>query len=383
MTQTTVSNKEKVIGIIKRPIILLVAIPFLIFSVYQILIASDRFESQAQMIVKEPDAASTLDPAMALLSGFGVSSGNTDTELVKAYIYSNNMLGHLQKTLSLREHFSSDTVDMFSRLSSSASEEDFYEYYVKHIDVAIDEKSFVIRVAAQAYDSDFAKKITQEIVNKSEWYINQIGNNLAKKQLEFIERENTIADTRFKKAKSQLISFQRRHDLLDPEAEGMALQQIAYSLEAEIAAKQTELRQLQTSMSDTAPRVLQAASELDSLKQQLESERGRLTNDSGNDSSLPDDERNLSVSEILAKFTDYKIEMELALKSYTSSQISLEKSRIEAYRQLKFLVIVESPTVPDEAKYPAVLYNLTLFLVINIMLFGIGKILVATVAELK
>ena len=383
MTQTTVSNKEKVIGIIKRPIILLVAIPFLIFSVYQILIASDRFESQAQMIVKEPDAASTLDPAMALLSGFGVSSGNTDTELVKAYIYSNNMLGHLQKTLSLREHFSSDTVDMFSRLSSSASEEDFYEYYVKHIDVAIDEKSFVIRVAAQAYDSDFAKKITQEIVNKSEWYINQIGNNLAKKQLEFIERENNIADTRFKKAKSQLISFQRRHDLLDPEAEGMALQQIAYSLEAEIAAKQTELRQLQTSMSDTAPRVLQAASELDSLKQQLESERGRLTNDSGNDSSLPDDERNLSVSEILAKFTDYKIEMELALKSYTSSQISLEKSRIEAYRQLKFLVIVESPTVPDEAKYPAVLYNLTLFLVINIMLFGIGKILVATVAELK
>lgn len=383
MTKIPSFNSANLVALLKRPIIILVVIPFLIFAFYQLVIASDRYESQAQMIVKEPDAASTLDPAMALLSGFGVSSGNTDTELVKAYIFSNDMLNHLEQTLQLRTHFSSSEVDIFSRLSDDASSEDFLEYYMSRIKVEIDEKSFVIRVAAQAFTSEFAHQITKEIVDKSELYINQIGNNLAKRQLEFIEQEHKIADLRFKEAKAQLISFQQRHDLLDPEAEGMALQEITYSLEAQIAAKQTELRQLLTSMSDTAPRVVQSRSELASLRQQLENERSRLTKDNQTNNLLPEDEKNLSVSEVLARFTDYKIEMELALKSYTSSQISLEKSRIEAYRQLKFLVIVESPTVPDDARYPDTTYNITLFLVINLMLFGIGKILVATVAELK
>lgn len=383
MTKIPSFNSANLVALLKRPIIILVVIPFLIFAFYQLVIASDRYESQAQMIVKEPDAASTLDPAMALLSGFGVSSGNTDTELVKAYIFSNDMLNHLEQSLQLRTHFSSSEVDIFSRLSDDASSEDFLEYYMSRIKVEIDEKSFVIRVAAQAFTSEFAHQITKEIVDKSELYINQIGNNLAKRQLEFIEQEHKIADLRFKEAKAQLISFQQRHDLLDPEAEGMALQEITYSLEAQIAAKQTELRQLLTSMSDTAPRVVQSRSELASLRQQLENERSRLTKDNQTNNLLPEDEKNLSVSEILARFTDYKIEMELALKSYTSSQISLEKSRIEAYRQLKFLVIVESPTVPDDARYPDTTYNITLFLVINLMLFGIGKILVATVAELK
>jgi capsular polysaccharide transport system permease protein len=85
----------------------------------------------------------------------------------------------------------------------------------------------------------------------------------------------------------------------------------------------------------------------------------------------------------VARFSDFKINLELALQAYTSSQVSLEKSRIEAYRQLKYLVTVESPTEPQDAKYPEVLYNTSLFLAITLMLFGIGRIVIATVSELR
>jgi capsular polysaccharide transport system permease protein len=94
-----------------------------------------------------------------------------------------------------------------------------------------------------------------------------------------------------------------------------------------------------------------------------------------------DDEE--SVGEILAQFADLKINLELALKAYTASQVSLEKSRIEAYRQLKFLVIVESPTLPEDSTYPKVFYNLALFLAVVMMLFLIGRIILATVKELR
>jgi capsular polysaccharide transport system permease protein len=61
----------------------------------------------------------------------------------------------------------------------------------------------------------------------------------------------------------------------------------------------------------------------------------------------------------------------------------LEKSRIEAYRQLKYLVIVESPTQPQEAKYPEVFYNISLFLALTLLIFGIGRIVIEKVAELR
>ncbi len=373
-----------IIPLLKRkPFVSLVLLPFFVFCLYQVLLASPRYESQAKLIVKEPDAASTLDPTMALLSGFGVSSSSSDTELVKAFIYSNDMLDHLQQTLNIKEHFANSDYDFISRLENDASKEEFFDYYLSRVAVSIDEKSQVVTVRAQAYSQEIAYSISQEIVNRAEYYINEIGHSLAKEQLGFVQKEHELVDLRLREAKSNLINFQRRHNLLDPQAEGMALQEITYRLEGEIAAKRTELRSLKSSMSVNAPLVIQAQAQLDSMVEQLENERARLTDESTINPELPPDEQNLSVSEILAKFSDYKIDMELALNAYTSSQISLEKSRIEAYRQLKFLVTVESPTLPQDAKYPQTIYNISLFIVLNLMLFGIGKIVLAILRELR
>jgi capsular polysaccharide transport system permease protein len=119
------------------------------------------------------------------------------------------------------------------------------------------------------------------------------------------------------------------------------------------------------------------------MLEQLKKERSRLTSENNVNQALPEEEQNLSVSQILAKFSDYEINIELALQAYTFSQVSLEKSRIEAYRQLKYLVTVESPTNPQDAKYPEVMYNISLFLVVILMLYGIGRIVIATVSELR
>ncbi|GAB2695428.1 lipopolysaccharide biosynthesis protein [Aliiglaciecola aliphaticivorans] len=366
-----------------RPFALCVLLPFLLFAFYQVIWASPRYESQAKLIVKEPDGMATLDPAMAIMSGFGVSSGSLDTELVKAFVYSNDMLIYLEDTLDISKHYSNGEFDVFSRLDDEASKESRLKYYLDRVLVEVDEKSQVISVFVQAFDPDFAHLMSKTIVDRAEWYINEIGHNLAKKQLEFVMLEHKLVEKRLQKAKTELLAFQRRHNLLDPQAEGMALQQITYQLEGQIAAKRTELNALRNSMSENAPQVLQAKSQLESMVEQLENERARLTTDKTVDTSLPDDEKNLSVSQVMAKFSDFKINMELALQAYTSSQVSLEKSRIEAYRQLKYLVTVESPTLPQDAKYPEVFYNLSLFLAVILMLFGIGRIVIATVAELR
>jgi capsular polysaccharide transport system permease protein len=385
------SLKEQIAGVLahpkmamfKRPFTILVLIPFLLFTFYQVILASPRYESHAKLIVKEPNGMATLDPAMAIMSGFGVSSGSVDTELVKAFIFSMDMLTYIDQELAITEHFGSTEYDFFSRLSTDASSENKLRYFQDRVLVEIDDKSQIISVFVQAFTPEFSHLISKTIVVRAEWFINEIGHTLAKEQLKFVKQEHALVEKKLQTVKTELLSFQRRHDLLDPQAEGMALQQIAYQLEGQIAVKRTELRTLRSSMSENAPQVLNFAAQLQSMTQQLENERGRLTDQSASEDMLPEDEKNLSVSEVMARFSDFKINLELALQAYTSSQVSLEKSRIEAYRQLKYLITVESPTVPQDAKYPEVLYNISLFLALALMIFGIGRIVIATVEELR
>jgi capsular polysaccharide transport system permease protein len=380
-TKSTLSNSN--LRKYGKPFILVVWVPFFIFSFYQILIASPRFESQAKTIIKEPNGMATLDPTMALMSGFGVGSAGSDTELVKAFIQSNNMLDYLEQKISISQHYSDPEFDFFSRLSSYASSEDKLEYYLKRIKVEVNEKSQVISIYAQAFDPEYSIKLNQSIVERAEWYINEIGHNLSKAQLEFVQQEHELVNQKLKIAKSELLSFQQRYDLLDPVAESMAMQQITFKLEGEIASKRAQLSALRSSMSSNAPMVMQTNAELDSLLQQLNSQRGRLTDKRMQKSTDTNVSPNLSVGQILASYSNLQINLELALQAYTSSQISLEKSRIEAYRQLKFLVVVESATLPDDASYPKLIYNNILFLCVLLMLFAIGKIILATVKELR
>ena len=43
--------------------------------------------------------------------------------------------------------------------------------------------------------------------------------------------------------------------------------------------------------------------------------------------------------------------------------MSLEQARIEAYRKLKYLVVVDSPSLAEEAEFPKRLYNIVSILV--------------------
>ena len=368
------TKSSKLKAFCSSPFFLCVIIPTLLFTLYQIVWATERFESRAQVIVQKPDSASTMDAGMALLSGLGGTSGGSDTELLKAYIYSNDMLEYLDKELNLRAHYSQVSSDYFSRVHKDDSEASFLDYYKKHVTVSVNDKSGVVTIDSQAFDADFAQKLTKKIVKRAEWYINSIGHQLAKAQLTFIKGEYQNVETRLQGAQTELLNFQQRYNLLDPTAEGTAMQQITYTLAGQISAKQTELKTSSAIMSNRAPQIIALQNELKALNEQLKKERDKL---SQNDQDI------IPVSEILAKFTDLKVKVELALQAYTSSQVSLEKSRIEAYRQIKYLVVVEDATLSDESKYPDSFYNISLFLLLASIFFGIGKIIFSTIQELK
>ena len=337
-------NNKRGLHLLTKPWFVLLLVPFVLFAFYQLVLAAPRYESRAQLIIQQPDGMATMDPSMALLSGLGVGGSSTaDTEIAKAYIHSQDMLNYLQQHSNLKAHYQHHG-DIFTGLSSDASSEDLLNYYIDHTTIEIDEDSGVLKILAQGFTPEFANNLTKIIVSRAEWYINSIGHQLAEAQLQFIRLEHAKVEQRLRDAQKNILAFQQKNNLLDPEAEGLALQQITYGLEGQVATKSAQLKGLRSTMTDRAPQVVMLEAELNALKTQLELERERLSQQGSEPSNTTANNR--AVSQVLAQFSDLKIELELALKGYTASEVSLDKARIEAYRQLKYLVVVETATLP-------------------------------------
>ncbi|WP_052125168.1 hypothetical protein [Vibrio sinaloensis] len=344
----------------------------LLFTFYQNSILEDRFVSTSQIIVKQPDSASTMDPSMALLSGFGVTPTNEDVQIVRLYIESYDIFIKLAEKLNFSEHYNAEGSRVFTRGYLASNNEELYARYRKYVTATIDESLTSVTIETQAFTPEFANKLNEAIIELAEEYVNSIGNKLARRQIDFIEGEHQLIENRLLEKQMEVREFQRRYGLLDAEAEGMALQQIAYTLEAQLTQAKTELFALKRNVSHDSLIIKNKELEVEAIRQQLLFERERLSGNSKN-----------KVSDALSEFSELKLQLELILKSYAASQISLEKSRVEAYRQIKYLVTIQNPTTPVSNKYPSVLYNSILCLVILSMFYFVVKIVITTYKEIS
>jgi capsular polysaccharide transport system permease protein len=357
---------------------LLLVLPWLLYAFYLIVWAAPQYESQSQLIVKSSDGGSSFDPSSLLMSA-GISSGGmgNESQLVEAYIESADMIKYLDETINLREHYMSDEADFFSGLSSSHKQESFYQFYLDHVEVSVDSASSVISLRTRAFNPEFAQVINQAIVVKAEEFINNINNNLAKSKLTFAKGEHEIVEQKLQQAKTEILGFQSKYNVLDPTAEGAAFQQIAFSLEATLAQKKAELSTISTMMSDAAPEVINIKREIGALQSEINKRKEQIST-TDPDSSDTD----LSVGELMAQYSNLQVQLQLAIQAFSSSLITLENARVETYQKLQHLVTIETPTLPDDNKYPTVVYNLVLFGVILLLLYGIIRIVLATIREL-
>lgn len=363
-------------ALLKHNKILILIFPWVLYALYLTLISAPQYESQSQLIIKSSDGGSSFDPSSLLMAtGVAGSAGGNESQLVVAYIKSADMVAFLDTAIGLREHYMSDEADIFSGLSSSHKQEDFNTFYLEHINVTVDSASSVITLKTRAFNPEYAQIINQAIVDKAEQFINNINNDLAKSKLSFAKGEHEIVEQKLQKAKTDILGFQSKYNVLDPTAEGAAFQQIAFSLEATLAQKKAQLSTMSTMMSDAAPEIINVKREINALQKEVEKQKERLSTAEGESEAL-------SVTELMAQYSNLQVQLQLAIQAYSSSLITLENARVETYQKLQHMVTVESPTLPDDNAYPTVLYNLVLFAVALLLIYGIVRIVVATIREL-
>lgn len=331
-------------------------------------IATDRYVSRAEIVIKQADQLKMLPDALSML-GIG-GSNHQDVLLMQNYLTSPDLLMKLNKELNLKSHYQNHKIDYFSRLPENVSQEAFIQYYREHLTLRLDELSGVLTIELQAFDPAYGQQVVTLMLKESEGFINKLGHQVALEQLAFVEKEVNHAYQRLQDEKAKVLEFQNTHHLISPETTSTARLGVVSQLEGELASQQAQLKQLQSYMKVTAPAVISVQARIDAISEQLMQEQGRLT---GSDKD--------SMNEVTARYMDVQTQATLAADIYKTGLISMEQARVEAYRKLKHLLVITHPTQAEDAEYPRRLYNLATIGVLLCLFYGLIIMGLATLRE--
>jgi capsular polysaccharide transport system permease protein len=350
----------------------LIALPMALALVYFTAFAADRYVSESTVALRQAGGDASAVPGAALvLAGLSPPS-REDTLYLRQYIHSLGLLQKLEAQLQLRAHYESERLDLAARLWGNASQERFLEYYRNRVEVELDDLSSTLTVRVQGFEPAFAQRVNQAILDESERFVNELSHKLARERLSFAEGELVGTGDRLQAAKTAVLAFQARNKLLDPNVQAQASGAISAEMQASITRAEAELRSLRTYLREDAYQVQALRNQIEATRAQMAEEGRRATGNSKQSERL---------GELAIEFKSLEMKTEFALDAYKLALAAVENARIEATRKLKSLVVIEPATLPETAALPRRFYNLTTLLVGCMLLYGVVRLVIATIRE--
>ncbi|WP_434986177.1 chain-length determining protein [Vreelandella zhaodongensis] len=346
--------------------IALVAI--VLVSFYWFAWAEERYVSRATVVLESPQVAAPEFSLSSLMTGGG---GNTaDLLLLREHLLSVDMLRVLDQQLDIRQHYS-ENGDIFAKLrDANAPIEDLHKYYLRRVEVDLDEYAGVLNISVQGYTPEFAHDMASLLLEAGENHMNEMGHRLADEQVRFLERQMVRLEERFKETRAQLLNFQNQHGLVSPTSTVESINQVVATLEGDLARLQAQRNALASFQSAQSAELRQVERNIAALRDQIIEQRDRLAQTAGD-----------SLNRISAEYETLELQAQFAQETYSSALAALENTRLEAARQLKQVSVLQSPLFPEYPTAPNRLYNSSVFAIIAIFLAFILSMVIMIVRD--
>lgn len=358
--------------LLRRRILMTAGIFSILAAVYWVVIASDRYVSEAHVVVDRTDMASGQVMDFAALLG-APGSNRTDQLLLRDHLLSIDMMKKLDKSLNLRAHYSDTNRDIISRMwSEDLTLEWFYRYYQSRVLVEYDDYAGILKIKASAFDPDMAHAITSMLVKDGERFMNETAHRLAEDQVAFLEHQVLEMNQRVIKARDAVINFQNQKGLVSPLSTTENIATIIAKLEADRTSIETQRSASLAYLVADHPMIIQMGQQLAAIDKQIKSERAKLTSANGK-----------TLNRTVEEYQRLEMEAGFAQDVYKTALVALEQGRIEATRNLKKISVLQEPVMPEYPMEPYRYYNTLVFWLVSMLLAGVAHLLVAIVRDHK
>lgn len=357
----------------RRRIIGVAVIASLLAAVYWLAIASDRYVSEAHVIIQRTDLAGGQGMDFSSLLGGAGTGSRADQLLLRDYLLSVDMLKRLDAALDLRAHYSDWRHDPLSRMwNADAFVERFHRHYLSRVSVELDEYSGVLMIKAQGYDPETARAVTALLVQEGERFMNGLAHGLAQDQVTFLEKQVAQMNQRAMQTREAVLSYQNRKGLVSPQATTESIVGIVAKLEAQRTELQTQRSALQAYLVSDHPNVVLLNQQIAAVEKQTGQEQAKLASPTGR-----------TLNRTVEEFQRLEMEAAFAQDVYKTALIALEKGRVEATRTIKKVSVLQAPTQPEYPMEPRRVYNTIVSILVALLLAGVAHLLAAIVRDHK
>ncbi|MBB4277804.1 RkpR, polysaccharide export protein [Rhizobium mongolense] len=326
---------------------LAVALPTALASFYMFVIAADQYHSSAAFAVRSIDGQASSDILGMFTQSSGGSTTGADSYMLLDYVESERMIEAVEKTVNLDAAFARHGADFYFSMTADLPIEERLEYWKKMVHVDFDHTSSILNLTVKAFDPKSAKQIASVIIGESERLINDLSLKARNGVLKASQDEVALAEGRLSAARNALRNFRDVSQEADPVEAAKLAGQLVASLEQQLTQLQTDLTTARTRMAADSPRIRVITTRIDSLEKQLAQEKQRFGSGIAGEAGGGD------VASRMLQYEELETEREFAEKAYTGALASLEKARIDANNQQRYLATFIQPTLSEEAQYPS------------------------------
>lgn len=327
----------------RRWFLLAVALPTLLAAFYYGLVASDIYISESRFVIKSPDQKRGQVSTLAnLVQTTGLSGGQEQTNEVLTYVRSRDALTALEKTVDIRDKFSTSQADFFSRFPrpfSDGSFESLFKYYGKRVDARMDSETSTAIIKVEAFNPQDAYLINRQLLDLSEGLVNKLNGRAQSKGIIEAEKQVQLATQRARSARVALSQYRNAQALIDPTKQAGGVLEIANTLTAERAVLQAQFDMMHR-LTPNNPSIPTLRNRINAISTQIASQDSRVVGTGS------------GIASKLGGYENLLVEQEFATQSLNAASAALVQARAEAQRQQFYLERVVDPNVPDDPLLP-------------------------------
>jgi capsular polysaccharide transport system permease protein len=329
--------------------VLFVLAPLCAVIFYLMTIAEDQYVSTAGFVVRSQETSGSSE----MLRGLGglLTGGTTasDSDVLYAFIQSQEIVDVVEKQVGLREHFSTHwPKDWAFALRPEASLEDLTNYWQRILGISYEPGSGLIEVRASAYDPQTAQAITSAIVNASQDRVNALNEQAREDAMRYALADLDEALERLKEAREAMTQFRTRTRIVDPSADIQGRMGVMNNLQQQLATALVEFDLMRASLNPDDPRLRTAERTITVIRERIDIERQSFASSDNTETGAVGED----YPSLISEFERLSVDQDYAEQAYRAALTALEVARDEASRQSRYLATYIKPSLAESSTYP-------------------------------
>lgn len=332
--------KARIEPVLNLPLPLLLAGLVMVGSaVYFFGMGRNRYLVQSSFIVRLPEAPLTTSSTLlgTTLAGPTMLGSLEDGRFLAVYLTSPEVMKRVFLRLQPESTWGRQFPDPFAGIRRGATADEQLAFFRRQVFLVPQDLTGVINLSTVGLAPGPAYRLNSLLLQEAESFLNKVNQSISVNQQLFAEQEVQRARLRLDKATTASNTFKNQNREIDPVQTAAATSSYISGLESKLVDLKVQEASLKRQFKDpTSPEVAIVSDQVEELQSQISEERGLLVNPGGKD-----------LNRILAESAKLETEVLLATEALKSSITAADNSRQSSQKQVKFLVRLADPQLPQ------------------------------------